>query len=107
MRQCYATLRPGGWVESFESSPYFRSDDDTIPEDSAVAQWGKIFVAGGKKTGLAFEVVDQGLQRKAMEEAGFVDICERPNKVRCFRLLLLPFPTSHFGGNGARRWCGP
>lgn len=52
-----------------------------IPEDSALSQWGKFFVEGGKIIGRPFTVLDDGLQRKGMEAAGFVDIQEFDYKV--------------------------
>ena len=76
-KEVYRCLKPGGYYESYESSPYIDSDDDTVSETSAIGQWGKVFVEGGKKLGQTFTVVPEGLQRKSMEEAGFVDIQER------------------------------
>lgn len=58
------------------------SDDGTVTEDSAMGQWGKFFDEGGKKIGMSFTVVEDGIQRKAMEEAGFTDIAEHTFKVR-------------------------
>lgn len=63
-------------MESFEPSPLVKSDDGSVKDDSALGQWGKFFVMGGEKAGRSFTVVDDGLQRKAMEAAGFVDIQE-------------------------------
>lgn len=57
------------------------SDDGTVKEDSAMGQWGKFYVEGGKKLGNSFTVLEDGTQRKAMEEAGFVDIGEFNFKV--------------------------
>ena len=61
-------------------------DDGSLPKDSALYQWGPIFTEWGAKSGRSFTVVDDGLQRKAMERAGFVDIDEFDTKVS-FRLL--------------------
>ena len=80
-KQAYRCVKPGGYLESYEASPYVHSDDDTLPPDSAVAQWTPLFVDGGKKMGRSFTVVDDGTQRRAMEEAGFVDIQEKLIKV--------------------------
>ncbi|KAM0549227.1 hypothetical protein ACHAPJ_009537 [Fusarium lateritium] len=41
-----------------------------------MGQWGKFFIEGGKKLGSTFTVVEDGIQRKEMEKAGFVDIQE-------------------------------
>jgi hypothetical protein len=58
-----------------------KSDDGTVREDSALGQWGKFFLKGGEKSGRPFTVFEDGLQRKAMEAAGFVDIEEFNFKV--------------------------
>jgi len=81
-KQAYLTLKPGGWLESFETSSQYDSDDGSVTETSALGQWGKIFEQGGKVFGRSFTVVDDGIQRKAMEESGFVDIQEFVFKVR-------------------------
>ncbi|KAH7475248.1 hypothetical protein FOMA001_g10710 [Fusarium oxysporum f. sp. matthiolae] len=85
--QAYKTLKPGGWVESFEISPTAESDDGTVTYDSAMAQWGRIFVEASKKIGNSFTVVDDKVQRPALQEAGFVDIHEWE-----FKCPLNPWP---------------
>jgi hypothetical protein len=82
LAQAFRCCKPGGWVQSFEPSPVVKSDDGTVKEDSALGQWGKFFIKGGAKSGRSFTVVEDGLQRKAMEAAGFVDIEEFNFKVR-------------------------
>lgn len=68
-------------MESFETSSLIESDNGTVTEASAMGQWGKFYIEGGKKLGNTFTVVEDGTQRKAMEEAGFVDIEEFNFKV--------------------------
>lgn len=46
-------------------------------------QWGKFFVEGGKKIGRSFTIVEDGVQRIAMEKAGFVNLEEKNFKVSC------------------------
>ncbi|UPK99997.1 hypothetical protein LCI18_010932 [Fusarium solani-melongenae] len=75
-RQAHKTLKSGGWLESFEASPTIESDDGTVTPESAMGQWDKIFIEGSKSSGRSFTVLADNLQRKAMEEAGFVDIEE-------------------------------
>lgn len=84
-KQAYTALKPGAWLESFEVNGFFESDDNTLPEKSALAQWGMIFREGAKKLGstASFAVVRDQLQRQAMEAAGFVNIQEKAIKV-CF-----------------------
>ena len=73
-RQVYAALKPGGYVESHEAEPNFLSDDGTVRSDSAMAAWTRLFAESGEKLGRPFMVVSDDLQRKAIEQAGFVDI---------------------------------
>ncbi|KAF5983492.1 demethylmenaquinone methyltransferase [Fusarium coicis] len=86
--QAYKTLKPGSWVESFEISPTAESDDGTVTYDSAMAQWGRIFIQASEKIGNSFTVVDDKVQMPALEEAGFVDIHEWE-----FKCPLNPWPA--------------
>ena len=70
----YRVCRPGGWVESAEPSVICRSDHVEIPKSSALRQWTDIFLEGAKKSGQSFTVVEDDLQVKGMQAAGFVDI---------------------------------
>ncbi|KAK5653706.1 hypothetical protein OQA88_8737 [Cercophora sp. LCS_1] len=80
-RKAFTCLKPGGWLESYEISPAWESDDDTIPVDSAMGRWGGIFIEGGRKFGRSFTVVKDEVQRKGMEAAGFRNIQEKNIKV--------------------------
>ncbi|GKT56593.1 mRNA 3'-end-processing protein yth1 [Colletotrichum tofieldiae] len=81
-KEAYRVCKPGGWVQSGEAEVEFRSDDGTIPPDSAMATlWWKLYLEGGAKLGRPFDVLSRGLQRKGMEKAGFVDIVERDFKL--------------------------
>jgi hypothetical protein len=57
-----------------ENSTNIESDDGSVPSGSPMDQWGKVFWEGGKKFGRTFRVVEDDIQKKCMEEAGFVDI---------------------------------
>ena len=89
-KEAYRCTKPGGFFETYEASPHVYSDDNTLPENSATAQWGPLFINGGKTIGRSFTVVDEDLQKKAMEEAGFVDIQETRIKVG----LSYPYRTT-------------
>lgn len=80
-REAYRSCKPGGYVESFEVSPFIESDDGTVTDSTALGQWGKFYVEGGRKFGRTFMVYGEGIQRSAMQEAGFVDIEETNLKV--------------------------
>ncbi|CVK98103.1 related to TAM domain methyltransferase [Fusarium mangiferae] len=75
-RQAWKALKPGGFLESFEASPSIESDDDTVLPDSAMAQWGGIFIKAAETVGRSFTVIEDGTQKSAMEAAGFQDIQE-------------------------------
>lgn len=79
--EAYKACAPGGWVETLEGSPFVESDHCELPDTSALGQWSKFFVEGGKKLGSSFLVLEEDLQRKGMEAAGFVDIQEAYFKV--------------------------
>ncbi|KAH7133020.1 hypothetical protein EDB81DRAFT_845500 [Dactylonectria macrodidyma] len=86
-KQAYKTLRSSSYLESFEASPTIKSNNNTVTPESAVGQWDQIFIEGSKTTSRTFTVIANNLQRKAMEEAGFVDI-EKWN----FKCPLSPWP---------------
>ncbi|KAI1499037.1 S-adenosyl-L-methionine-dependent methyltransferase [Biscogniauxia marginata] len=75
-KEAYKALKPGGYFETKESSAMITSDDGTVPRGSALDQWGRVFGEAGKKFGRSFRVVEENVQRKAMEAAGFVDLKE-------------------------------
>ncbi|KAF5000114.1 hypothetical protein FDECE_11276 [Fusarium decemcellulare] len=79
-KEAYKILKPGGYVESYEPSSRIESDDGTVLKKSALSQWEKFFVEGGRKLGRPFTIFEDGIQREAMREAGFVDIEERDFK---------------------------
>ncbi|KAI0430127.1 S-adenosyl-L-methionine-dependent methyltransferase [Xylaria sp. FL1042] len=73
-REVFQTLKPGGIFESKESSCIIQSDDGTVPYGSALDQWGRVFSEAGRKFGRTFRPLEEDLQVKAMQAAGFVDI---------------------------------
>ncbi|XXG94483.1 hypothetical protein Hte_000740 [Hypoxylon texense] len=80
-RQSFDALKPGGWIESFEVEADYRSDDNTIPPNSAMYMWQDLFTEGGKKLGRPFTILTEDTQRKGIEAAGFVDITVKDIKV--------------------------
>ncbi|KAM0191938.1 hypothetical protein ACHAPI_008658 [Fusarium lateritium] len=80
-KEAYRCLKPGGYIESHEALSRMDCDDGSITEKSAMHQWGKFFVEGGKKIGRSFTIVEDGVQRSAMEKAGFVNLEEKNFKV--------------------------
>ncbi|KAI1634773.1 S-adenosyl-L-methionine-dependent methyltransferase [Biscogniauxia mediterranea] len=81
-RQAYRVCRPGGWCQSGEADVEILSDDNTVPPDSAMNTfWNMLYREAGRKLGVSFQVIKEGLQRKGLEEAGFVDIQEVSHKI--------------------------
>jgi SAM-dependent methyltransferase len=72
--EAYRVTKPGGWIESHETSPELYCDDGSIPADSAMSQWGKFFLDGGKKNGRSFHILHDDVQARGIELAGFRDI---------------------------------
>ena len=81
-REAFRCCKPGGYFEDMENSVSIESDDGTVAPGSAFDEWGKVFRAGGDKFGRTFRVLEDDIQRKCMEEAGFVDIMVKDIKVR-------------------------
>ena len=80
-KEAYRCIKPGGYIESFDPTGKYESDDGTVKQGSAMEQWGEFLEAGGKAMGQSFRVVQDDLQRLALEEAGFVNIEYRDIKV--------------------------
>ena len=95
-QQAYRILKPGGYVESLEPNINVTSDDGSVREGSVQWQWGRVFAEGGKKLGRSFTVVEDDLQKKGIEAAGFVDIEERMFRVTQDRITPFLFPSHPF-----------
>ncbi|KAM0084276.1 hypothetical protein ACKRZS_003493 [Fusarium odoratissimum] len=83
-KEAFRTCRPGGWVESHEASAMMESDDGTVTDTSAMHEWGRFFIEGGKKMGQPCTIIEDDLQQKCMREAGFEDIQIADYKVRVY-----------------------
>jgi trans-aconitate methyltransferase len=73
-QQGFAAVKPGGFLEMHDIDPGFYADDDSLPENSAAAEWGVLFKQGCTKAGRPILPLDD--YRKLMEDAGFVNIRE-------------------------------
>ncbi|KAI1089369.1 S-adenosyl-L-methionine-dependent methyltransferase [Rostrohypoxylon terebratum] len=72
LRQAYRVTRPGGWVQSCEADVNIRSDDDSIPSDSPYKTfWNMLYHESQEKLGVTLQPIDDDVQRKALERAGF------------------------------------
>jgi len=82
-QEAYKACVPGGWVETVEVEVDYVSDDESVKPDSALAMWGKMCREAGPKMGRLFTILSEGLQKKGLEAAGFVEIREKNFKVCC------------------------
>ncbi|KAI1405186.1 S-adenosyl-L-methionine-dependent methyltransferase [Hypoxylon fuscum] len=75
LKQAYRVTKPGGWVQSCEADVEILSDDGTVAPDSAYELfWNMLYRNAGKKLGVSFQPMQENLQNKAFEEAGFESI---------------------------------
>lgn len=88
-RECMCNLKPGGWVESHEFDLMVRTDDDSLPKDSAIVKWLHQWDIGA---GGGFRMDSQKLAG-AMKKVGFVDIV-----VKEFRLPIGVWDKEHLNG---------
>ncbi|CCE28865.1 uncharacterized protein CPUR_02555 [Claviceps purpurea 20.1] len=70
-KEAYRCCAPGGWVESIEYEPEFRSDDGTTELEPVLASYGELFREAGKILNRSLFVEE--IQRQAFDEAGFID----------------------------------
>lgn len=73
-RQCYSSLRPGGYVEVVEHSVEPTADDGSVGPNHFYRLWGKTVVQSGIKFGKTFTIWRESAER--LKRAGFVDVVE-------------------------------
>lgn len=79
VEQCYAHLKPGGYLELSGTWIHPSSDDNTLPEDSAYAEFGRIIRRIGDTINAS---IDAPLTWKSrMEKTGFEDVQEKVFKI--------------------------
>ena len=76
-KEAYRCLKPGGWIEHMDSSGGATSKDNSVAEDSALKQWGKIWEEAGRRIGGPVDIVTANLQEEGMKAAGFVNITKK------------------------------
>src|SRR5262249_10349904 len=82
-RQAYDALKPGGWIESYESEADFRSDEAELAPDSPLRMWPELFIEAGRNIGREFQVLAKDIQFNCMEAAGFKNIHVHDLIVNC------------------------
>ena len=93
-QEAYRVCAPGGWLESHEGNTKVQSYDGSLPEDSALNEWTKIFDAAEEGFGRPFRMVDRNIQKEGIEAAGFVDVIVHDILV-CYLSLLFFFIWPH------------
>ncbi|KAK1752874.1 S-adenosyl-L-methionine-dependent methyltransferase [Echria macrotheca] len=73
-QQAFRCTAPGGWLETVEGDLRLQCDDGTVNAEPALNKWSELFEEAGRKSGRSMKVVADGLQRRAMETAGYVNI---------------------------------
>ena len=76
-KQCFANVKPGGYLEMQDIQYSIRSDDDTATSTPLV-KWGELLVQAYEKLGRYANSARS--YKKLMEEAGFVDVVEVVHK---------------------------
>lgn len=85
IKQSFDHLKPGGWLELSATIPDIRSDDDSIPKNSAYLEAGKIFFEMASKMGTPLEAPRSW--KEQAERNGFVDV-----KEVIYKLPMGPWP---------------
>ncbi|OQD90538.1 hypothetical protein PENANT_c001G00487 [Penicillium antarcticum] len=108
-QQCYDNLKPGGWIEQLEISPYVFCDDGSLPDDSILHTWGPTFFDCTVRAGRPICTIDT--MDSSMRKFGFVDIHEKE-----YKWPIGPWPrdqkykeagTAHYQHwlSGMEGWC--
>lgn len=79
IEQSFRCLKPGSYIELSSTWPCVRSDDKTLPEDSAYVEITKIFARVGDALGAPADAPLSWMQR--LEKAGFEDVQQQVFKV--------------------------
>ncbi|KAI5845283.1 S-adenosyl-L-methionine-dependent methyltransferase [Morchella snyderi] len=77
--RAYEVTKPGGWFESVETTVEHLSDDNSIPKDSVVLEWGRNYKIAEEKIGKSFTL--EYKIKPWMEEQGFINVVEKEYKV--------------------------
>jgi SAM-dependent methyltransferase len=85
IRQSYQHLKPGGWLELSATIADLRTDDDSIPKDSACVEASRIFSEMAAKMGAPAEAPRSWAEKVARN--GFVDV-----KEVVYKLPIGPWP---------------
>ena len=82
LKEAHTTLKPGGILECYESSPSIESDDNSIPPESCMAKWGPMYIKAGKSTGRTFQVLEHSIIETYLRNMGMEIISIHNSKVK-------------------------
>jgi SAM-dependent methyltransferase len=85
-QEAFKYLRPGGWVENQEFDCQVLSDDNTIPEDSKVKEWVRLWNEGMGMIGKTGRC-DPEVLAQQMRDAGLINV-----HILRFKLPIGPWP---------------
>ncbi|KAI1612920.1 S-adenosyl-L-methionine-dependent methyltransferase [Exophiala viscosa] len=85
-QQAMESLRPGGWIENQELDVQVLSDDNTMPEDSKVQEWVRLWNEGMGVVGMTGRC-DPEVLAQQMREAGFINV-----HVKRYKMPIGPWP---------------
>lgn len=74
-----SALEPGGWIEQMELDVRVYSDDGTLKKEHQLDGWGAMFIRCSERAGRSLRTHET--MRRAIEEAGFVDVHEERYKI--------------------------
>lgn len=86
LKQSYDHLAPGAWIELSDGT-WATSDDDSLPETSAYAEFQRRLQEASEVFGKSIGVAPEHHRR--LVEAGFEDVVEVVRKVRGIRILVI------------------
>jgi hypothetical protein len=72
IEQAFTALRPGGWIQLASTVPEVKSDDDSLPPNSAYREIGKYFFEIGDKMGTPID--DPRRWSAQLSQAGFTNV---------------------------------
>lgn len=85
-KEAYHSLQPGGWVENQEFDCQVLSDDNTIPPDSKVQEWVKLWNEGIEALGASGRCDPEKLARQMADE-GFSNV-----SIKQYKMPIGPWP---------------
>lgn len=75
LSQAFNCLKPGAWLDQFEISIQFKSDDGSLRPGSALERWVDVSYEAADKIGQTLKTAE--FMKGQIEDAGFVNVTER------------------------------